>query len=445
MKEAFKSMKSKKLMAVALTATMVVGSSVTALAGDPAPTDANGATGSGETFEHVNKDVISVTFPTTAEVTDVFDYYVDPERLINDAGTLADGSTEVTGNDKGVYFKNSGTSEGTPAVEASVDSYSITVGGTQVTSGLTVTVPTTLTDTSLTYLVAATDGVAADGWYNGNTSTATLVSGVSVKDNTNTDVTPVSGDSITVTAYQAAQPGTATTSYSNSSDAVKFEGKNSVDVEVSVEAEVTASAGGKDIALVADKAALEAAKTPSLLMTLKVGGNEQAITSDGTSASAKITGVPKNFAVTAENNKYVYKIRTNTDEEELDAWDSTTVQLIGETNVADVPAGEDALTAPQIDLTWSVDKSTAPEVKTTPASAVTGSGTTDVLVRLISGVNADVNKITSAKVNGSEVASANIAVSGSGNVWLKGVASAAGTYNILITYDGTVYSATFTK
>lgn len=439
-------MKLKKIMAVIFAAAMVVGSSSTVLAEDPAPAGANGATGEGTTFEHVDKEIISVTLPTTAEA-DVFDYYVDPERLINDAGTLADGTTPVTGNDKGVYFLNSGTSAGTSAVNATVKAYSITNGGSQVNTGLTVTVPDTTTDTNLTYLTVSLDSVATDGWYNGNNSTATLVSGVTVTDDNNGDseVTPTSGDTITVEPYRAAGTGSATTSYSNSSDAVKFEGKNSVDVDVSVTAAVTASAGGKDIALVADEDALKAATAPALLMKLKVGTDEKAITSSGASASSKIAGVPDNFAVTTENNKYVYKIRTNTAEEALDDWDSTTVQLIGETNTADVPAGNDALTAPQIALTWTVAKSTTPAVTTTPVSAVTTSGPADVLVRLVSGVNADVSKITSVKVNNTDVTSANIAVSGSGNVWLKGVASEAGTYNIVITYDGTTYSANLTK
>lgn len=441
-------MKSKKIMAVALTAAMVAGNSATVFAEDPA--GANSATGTGTSFEHVNKEITSVTLPTTAEVANVFDYYVDPERLINDAGTLADGTTEVEGNAAGVYFKNSGTSEGTPAVDASVASYLITNSGSQVSTGLTVTVPTTLTDTTLTYLQSAVDSVAADGWYNNNDDTGTLVSGVTVTDDNNSDaaVTPSSGDTITVTPYQAAVSGGATTSYSNASDAVRFEGKNSVDVDVSVTAAITASTGGKDIAFVADEDALSAAKTPALLMTLKVGENEKAITSSGATASAKVAGVPDNFAVTTENNKYVYKVRTNTDEEELDDWGATTVQLIGKTNTADVPEGANALTAPQIALTWTVAKSTTPaepEVTTTPASAVIGSGTADVLIRLVSGTNADVSKITSVKVNDTDVASANIAVSGSGNVWLKGVASESGTYEILITYDGTTYSATYTK
>lgn len=349
-------MKSKKMLAMTLAAAMVLGGSMTAFAADT--DDANSATGSGTAFEHVDKDIIAVTLPTQGQVANVFNYYVDPERLINDAGTLTDGTTEVTGNTDGVYFKNTTAGTASPAVDASVKSYSI--GG--VTSGLAVTIPTT-TAANLTYKTLVddgTDGVTADGWYEG-TDTTTAVT-VNITDDGNGSVpTLASGDSIVVEPYQAANPGTATTSYSSSSDAVSFEGKNSVAVDVSVAATVTASAGGKDIALVADADALAAAKTPALLMKLKVGTDEKIITSAGTTATATIAGVPANFAVTTENNKFVYKIRTNTDPanggKALDDWKATTVQLIGKTNTANVPEGAAALTAPQIVLTWTVAKS----------------------------------------------------------------------------------------
>lgn len=91
----------RKLMAGTLVATMVVGS-MTAFAADTDP--ANNATGTGTSFEHVDKEVTKVTLPTTADVTNVFNYYVDPERAINDAKTLTDGTTNVTPNSDGVYF-----------------------------------------------------------------------------------------------------------------------------------------------------------------------------------------------------------------------------------------------------------------------------------------------------------------------------------------------------
>ncbi len=136
--------------------------------------------------------------------------------------------------------------------------------------------------------------------------------------------------------------------YSSSSDEVEFEGKNSVAVDVSVKAEVTASAGGKDIALVADDAALTAATTPALLMNLTVGTETKAITSEGATAQAKLEGVPDNFAVTVEDGAYKYSAKDG-----ATGWKKTTVKLSGKTNNMDVPSD---MTAPVIKLTWTVAK-----------------------------------------------------------------------------------------
>ena len=90
----------KRMTAVAMVATMVLGSTMTAFAAD-------GAEGQGTSFDHVNKEITSVTLPTDDAVATVFNFYVDPEGLIKDAAKLTDG-TAVTGNNDGVYFKNTG-------------------------------------------------------------------------------------------------------------------------------------------------------------------------------------------------------------------------------------------------------------------------------------------------------------------------------------------------
>ncbi len=235
----------RKLMAGTLTATMIVGSSMTVLAAD-----ANGATGSGESIGHVDKKITTVTLPTDTGVNGVFNYYVDPERVIDLAGELKDGTT-VTKNEDGVYFKNKGDS----------------------------------------------------------------------------------GDT-----------------YSSSSDAVEFVGKNSVDVDVSVKAEVKANAGDKDIALVADDEALAAATTPALLMNLKVGSATKAITSEGATAKAKLEGKEENFEVTVESGAYKFAA-TAAALADKSLWDNTTVQLSGKTNKMDVTSD---MTAPTIELTWTI-------------------------------------------------------------------------------------------
>lgn len=247
-------MKLKKLMAGTLAATMVVGSSMSVLADD-----ANGASGSGTSFDHVDKEITKVTLPTTTDVANVFNYYVDPERAINDAKTLADGNTTVTPNDDGVYF---------------------------------------------------------------------------------------------------AVPGDSGTTYASSSKAVDFTGKNSVDVDVTVAATVTAGDADKDIALVADEAALAAATTPALLMKLNVGTDSQAITASGATAKATITGAMDNFEVKGESGQFVFKEKADAD---ASKWQKTSVQLVGKTNKKDIPTGAGSMTTPTINLTWSVAKhQTAP-------------------------------------------------------------------------------------
>lgn len=239
----------RKLMAGTLAMTMLVGSSMTVLATE----QSGSATGSGDSIGHLDKEVTTVTLPTEgSDLNGIFKYYVDPERVIDLAGQLTDGTT-VAKNTDGVYFKNK------------------------------------------------------DG------------------------------------------------SYSSGSDEVEFVGKNSVDVDVSVKAEVTASAEGKDIALVADDAALTAAKTPALLMNLTVGTETKAVTSDGATAKAKLDGVPGNFEATVKDGKYVYAAK---DDAEESSWKKTTIKLAGKTNQMDVAAD---MTAPTIKLTWTIAKhETAP-------------------------------------------------------------------------------------
>lgn len=232
-------MKLRKLMAGTLTATMVLGSSMMVFAEDA---NTGSATGTGTSVGHVDKEVLTVTLPTSLDAS-TFNYWVDPERVIDLAGTLKDG-TSVTKNNDGVYFKNS--------------------------------------------------------------------------DNT----------------------------YSSSSNEVEFEGKNSVAVDVSVAAEVTP--GSKDIALVADEAALTAATSPALLMNLTVGTDTKVITSEGTTAKAKLDGVPTNFEVKAEGNEYKYVAKTG-----ATGWAKTSVKLSGKTNKMDVPSD---MTAPTIKLTWTIEK-----------------------------------------------------------------------------------------
>ena len=77
--------KTKKMMALALAASMVLGSSVVAFAaeGDATPGGSGTVSGTGEVEGHVNKEVLNVILPTVpSDQASAFAYTMDPERLI---------------------------------------------------------------------------------------------------------------------------------------------------------------------------------------------------------------------------------------------------------------------------------------------------------------------------------------------------------------------------
>ena len=97
--------KTKRMLAVALAATMVFGSSLTAFADEPVTS--GGTNGSGTSEGHVDQELINVVLPTVASGSTPFAYTMDPERLIQetDAAKYAEGTTfpDAEG-DTGVYF-----------------------------------------------------------------------------------------------------------------------------------------------------------------------------------------------------------------------------------------------------------------------------------------------------------------------------------------------------
>lgn len=326
-------MKYRKITALVLAASMAAGSSMVVFAAD-----ANGADGTGTLIPHLDREITAVTLPTDAAVATVFNYYVDPEQLIKDAGQLTDGTT-VTGNDDGVYFTNAGSA----AVSGTVSS---TIAA-DTNSDYVVTVSDLTTNAEYKYDGSKWQVKKEDNTYEDTTVT------IDVKESDNSTAGTLAAND-TVTVSGAAAAGAA--SYSNHSDAVRFEGKNSVDVDVTVNATLdTTGDRSKDITLVADEEALAAATTPALLMSLKVGDNTKAITSAGTTAKAKIAGVADNFEVSVDSSanpatyKYAPKANVN-----ASTWKSTTVQLIGKTNKKDVTTD---MTVPKITLTWTVAKS----------------------------------------------------------------------------------------
>lgn len=99
--------KTKKMMALALAASMVMCSSFTALAEDPAPLGSGNTTAEGTVEGHVDKEILKVVLPTVAAGSSAFSYTMDPERLIQgtDKAKYADGTTfPAKESDTGVYF-----------------------------------------------------------------------------------------------------------------------------------------------------------------------------------------------------------------------------------------------------------------------------------------------------------------------------------------------------
>ena len=401
-------MRSKKIMALVLAATMVAGSAMTVFAAD-----ANGATGTGTLLPHVDREVVTVTLPTDAAVQSVFNFTVDPEQIIKDAGQMTGDGATVTGNEDGVYFKNTGS-----AVPGTVTSN--IAADTDQDNPYVITVNTSK-NAEYKYDGSKWQEKGTDGSYSDTSETIT------VKKADGSEGTLANNDTVTVSGAVAA----GAVSYSSRSDAVEFKGQNSVDVEVKVTAKVEASAANaKDIVLVADQAALTASQTPALLMTLKVGTDEKAITTaagtNGVEAKATIAGVPENFITKPNDNgdAYVYEMKDDADPTK---WKSATVQLIGKTNKVSVPTDANAMTAPKIELTWTVEKSTVPVQSSVP-STVTIPATGDITVTVTSGSdNAQLTALATSVFSGNMLTTTNSygATYADGVITLKsGIASA---------------------
>ena len=95
----------KKILAAALAATMVFGSSISAFADGPLGT--GNTSGAGASEGHVKKELINVILPTIPNGSTPFAYTMDPERLIQEtaAAKYAEGTVfPDKETDKGVYF-----------------------------------------------------------------------------------------------------------------------------------------------------------------------------------------------------------------------------------------------------------------------------------------------------------------------------------------------------
>jgi hypothetical protein len=121
-----------KFIAVAMAATLMIGSTVTVFAEDTEPVTSVEATGEGSSEGHVDQKTIDITLPTVASGTKPFAYIMDPERLIKATAheKYANTSWPDADNDTGVYFNEGvvgGTGDDKDYVKYGKDSISTTI------------------------------------------------------------------------------------------------------------------------------------------------------------------------------------------------------------------------------------------------------------------------------------------------------------------------------
>lgn len=262
--------KIKRGMAVALAATMVMGSSFTAFAADATPSNKGSATGAGSSEGHLEKKVTNVTLPTDSDTT-TFKYTIDPERLVQETnGGKYDGITfPAKDSDTGVYF---------------------------------------MTDA---------------------------------------------------------------TKYENTSKKLTVTNMSSHDINLKVTAKAADTNASTDIAL-AESSTIEGT-TPKLYLGLNVGSDTKAISTTETSITTRVAGKAENFEVTVKedsgNKVYAYEEKTG-----ATGWATTDISMTGACNAATVT---DALTAPQITVTWEFEEATGPSVAITSGGVITITGLTE--------------------------------------------------------------------
>ena len=169
------------------------------------------------------------------------------------------------------------------------------------------------------------------------------------------------GDNFTANEDLVYFPQATTGAYGSTSQAVGIKAKNYVAADVSVAVAVGSAPEGKTIIpLVASEEALEAATTPSLLLTLMVGGKSGAIVTAGANVSDTILGQPEKFDTVYDNTAKEYKLQAKTTEGL--AWNGVDVKLKGKVKGGTIT---NTVVAPTVTLTWSIAKHVGPTLAQT--------------------------------------------------------------------------------
>ncbi len=306
--------KFKRFMGVALAATMVVGTSMTAFAEDPVTSGST--TGAGTSEGSVDKHVINVVLPTIAEGSTPFAYTMDAERLIQETegAKYSDATFPAADTDTGVYFLTGETTGTTTKTYEKVETEPDDYLGTTAFGDLAQTC------TEEEYAALEEDAKACY-----------------------VEKTTTSGGGKT---------------YANTSEALKVTSKSSADVKLTVE--VTAASGAKDITLV-DAAPGKDVTDPQLYLALNVGSTTKAIKKgETTKAEVTIAGKNDNFETIVKDNAYVYAEKEVADGDPALTWNEESISLSGAVSKA---SAKD-LTAPTLTVTWKYEDPAA-----TPADA----------------------------------------------------------------------------
>lgn len=250
----------KKILAAALAATMVFGSSISVFADDPVTS--GGSDGAGASEGHLEKEVLNVVLPVIPTGSTPFAYTMDPERLIREtAGArYAEGTTfpEAEG-DTGVYFQ---TGENTYANASNVVQ---AINKSSCDVKLSVTVKTTQ-NTAKDIALATTSAVATEG-------TPNLYLGLAV----GTTKTPVTASAQTVDKVIAGTPGNfETTVVTNDSGVKSYAYQEKADATTWKAMNISMEGAVSNLAIAAD------ATAPTVNVTWAYA---KATTEDGTAAT----------------------------------------------------------------------------------------------------------------------------------------------------------------
>lgn len=300
----------KKILAAALAATMVFGSSLTAFAEDPVTS--GGSDGAGASEGHLEKEVLNVVLPTVPDGSTPFNYTMDPERLIRETegAKYAEGTTfpEAEG-DTGVYFQ---TAEKTYANKSNVLQ---AINKSSCDVKLSVTVKTTQ-NTAKDIALATTSAVATEG-------TPNLYLGLAV----GTTKTPVTASAQTVDKVIAGTPGNfETTVVTNDSGVKSYAYQEKADATTWKAMNISMEGAVSNLAIAAD------ATAPTVNVTWAYA---KATTEDGTAATDAVDYSTAPAGPSLSQNSYA-KDAQNTAIE-------VTVNNLGEDTIASLETGGTAV------------------------------------------------------------------------------------------------------